>query len=171
MRIQTLRPSDLGLMEALLDLFGEAFEERDTYGDARPDPAYQRELLGSDTFVALVAVKEAEAGERVVGGLCAYELKKFEQRRSEFYIYDLAVHEAHRREGVATALIDRLREIARDRGAWVIFVQADPIDGPAVALYQSLGVREEVFHFDIPPAKPGSPELHPSPSPSPQPSS
>ncbi len=31
----------------------------------------------------------------------------------------------------------------------IIFVQADPPDLPAVALYSKLGVKEEVLHFDI----------------------
>jgi aminoglycoside 3-N-acetyltransferase I len=31
----------------------------------------------------------------------------------------------------------------------VIFVQADYVDAPAVALYEKLGRREEVLHFDI----------------------
>ena len=35
------------------------------------------------------------------------------------------------------------------RGAYVIFVQADIIDEPAIALYSKLGAREEVLHFDI----------------------
>ena len=47
-------------------------------------------------------------------------------------------------------LIDHLRPIARERGAWVIYVQADPPDAPATALYGKLGVREDVCHFDIP---------------------
>ena len=34
--------------------------------------------------------------------------------------------------------------------AWVIYVQADYGDDPAIALYEKLGVREEVLHFDIP---------------------
>ena len=41
--------------------------------------------------------------------------------------------------------------IAVERGAFVIFVQADYGDDPAIALYESLGEREEVLHFDIPP--------------------
>ena len=85
----------------------------------------------------------------VVGGIAAYELKKFEQERSEIYIYDLAVASAHRREGVATALIEELRTVAAARGAYVIFVQADFGDEPAIALYAKLGIREEVLHFDI----------------------
>ena len=88
----------------------------------------------------------------MIGALAGYELVKFEAERSEFYIYDLAVLEEFRRQGVATALIEELKGIARERGAWVLFVQADPPDEPAVALYGKLGTREEVLHFDISPA-------------------
>jgi len=84
-----------------------------------------------------------------LGGLVAYELDKFEQARREVYIYDLAVRPAHRRQGIATALIARLGEIAARRSAWVIYVQADYGDDPAIALCEKLGVREAVLHFDI----------------------
>jgi aminoglycoside 3-N-acetyltransferase I len=82
--------------------------------------------------------------------LTAYVLDKFERDRREIYIYDLAVAAAHRRRGLATALIETLAGVARDRGAYVIFVQADRGDDAAIALYESLGRREDVHHFDIP---------------------
>jgi aminoglycoside 3-N-acetyltransferase I len=66
------------------------------------------------------------------------------------YIYDLAVAEAHRRQGIATALIRELQAVAARIGAWVIYVQADHGDDPAIALYTRLGTREDVLHFDIP---------------------
>ena len=84
-----------------------------------------------------------------VGGIAAYVLPKFEQARSEIYIYDLAVHEARRRRGIATALITELKRIAIERGAYVIYVQADYGDDAAIALYTKLGTREDVMHFDI----------------------
>ena len=84
------------------------------------------------------------------GFLVAYELEKFERERRELYIYDLAVDERYHRYGIATALIENLRTIAAKRGVWVIYVQADHGDIPAIALYDKLGVREDVFHFDIP---------------------
>ncbi len=143
--IHTLTPNDQALMQALLTCFGEAFEDKPTYNDKRPSAGYFQQLLGSDTFTALVALQDGE----VVGGLAAYELKKFEQERSEIYIYDLAVAAAHRREGIATALIQALGKLAAARGAYVIFVQADHGDDPAIALYTKLGVREDVLHFDI----------------------
>lgn len=126
-------------------MFGAAFGEADTYTRAQPDDAYLKELLGGKTFLAVAAVRD----DAVVGGLAAYELRKFEQARSEIYIYDLAVAAEHRRQGIATALIAKLKEIARARGAYVIFVQADYGDPPAIALYSKLGAREDVLHFDI----------------------
>jgi len=56
---------------------------------------------------------------------------------------------AHRREGIATALIQELKKLAAARAAYVIFVQADIGDEPAIALYSKLGIREDVLHFDI----------------------
>ncbi len=144
--IHRVTPGELPLLHALLDVFGDAFEDPASYAERRPSAAYLQELLASDTFVTLVA----QVDGRVVGGLAAYELRKFEQARSEFYIYDLAVEAAHRRRGIATALIRVLQDIAATRGGWVIFVQADHGDDPAIALYTSLGAREEVLHFDIP---------------------
>jgi aminoglycoside 3-N-acetyltransferase I len=144
-RICHLRPDDLELMDALVAMFGEAFNERGTYTGKRPSAAYLKELLGGDSFIALAALKDGQ----VVGGLAAYELKKFEQQRSEIYIYDLGVSVGHRREGIATALINELQKIAASRAVYVIFVQADIGDEPAIALYTKLGIREDVLHFDI----------------------
>ncbi|NJM97910.1 MAG: AAC(3)-I family aminoglycoside N-acetyltransferase [Phormidesmis sp. RL_2_1] len=145
--IHLLTENDVPLMAALLTTFGEAFDDRETYSAKRPSADYLRRLLSSDTFIALVALKRSE----VVGGIAAYELRKFEQARSEIYIYDLAVASAHRREGIATALIEKLKTIAAERGAYVLFVQADTSieDEPAIALYSKLGKREDVLHFDI----------------------
>jgi aminoglycoside 3-N-acetyltransferase I len=141
-----LRAPDLTLARALLAMFAEAFNERDTYLGQPPSDQYLSELLAKSHVLALAALD----GETVVGGLIAYQLDKLEQARSEIYIYDLAVDERHRRQGIATGLIRALGKIAKERGAWVMFVQADPIDPPAIALYQKLGTREDVHHFDIP---------------------
>jgi aminoglycoside 3-N-acetyltransferase I len=141
-----LAPGDLHAMKGLLAMFGEAFGDVATYQDAVPGDAYLQRLLGKPHFIALIALD----GDEVIGGIAAYELEKFERARSEIYIYDLAVRETHRRQGVATALIHALQRIAAERGAYVIFVQADRGDDPAIRLYQSLGTREDVHHFDIP---------------------
>src|SRR5690606_2078159 len=140
-----LGTGDVPAMRALLCMFGAAFEDLPMYTSAQPSDPYLERLLGRDHFVALAAFE----GDEVVGGLAAYELEKFEQERSELYIYDLAVAAAHRRQGIATALIEQLKEIGAAGRAYVIFVQADLVDPPAIALYSKLGKREDVLHFDI----------------------
>ncbi len=146
--IRRLGRGDLAALRQTNALFAEVFEDPDSYTARPPEDAYLQRLLDRDEFIAVAAWD----GGAMIGALAAYELVKFEQQRSEIYIYDLAVRAAWRRQGVATALIDALKPIAADRGAWVIYVQADPPDAPAVALYDKLGTREEVLHFDISPA-------------------
>lgn len=143
--IRRLTHDDVALMQEMLRMFGAVFEEPETYTGAQPSDAYLARLLAGETFIALAALDDGA----VVGGLAAYELPKFERERSEIYIYDLAVAESHRRRGIATSIIERLKTIAVARGAHVIFVQADHGDDPAIALYTKLGVREDVLHFDI----------------------
>ncbi|MBL8380902.1 MAG: AAC(3)-I family aminoglycoside N-acetyltransferase [Burkholderiales bacterium] len=146
--IRLLGNGDHALLEALATAFAEAFDDQPNYTGRRPRVEYLTRLLGDPTFIALVALAEGT----VVGGIIAYELRKFEQERSEIYLYDLAVVERWRRRRVATRLIEALKALAADRGAWVIFVQADTTadDQPAIALYSRLGEAEEVLHFDIP---------------------
>lgn len=140
-----LQKSDLGLLRELNEVFAEAFEDRDAYSAKKPSDGYVSKLLAKDHVFVMVAKSHG----RVVGGLVAYALEKIEQERSEIYIYDLAVAETFRRKGVARGLILELKEIGKKMGAWVLMVQADKVDEPAVQLYRSLGIQEEPFHFDI----------------------
>jgi len=143
--VRQLQRGDAPLMSSMMTVFGEAFKEADTYTGAPPSAAYLERLLGGSHLIALAATKHGV----VVGGLVAYELQKFEQERTEIYIYDMAVAKAHRRQGIATALIGELKTLAAARNACAVFVQADRADAPAIALYSKLGTRAEVLHFDI----------------------
>ena len=143
--VRRLGADDIPAMRRALDLFAEVFEDPSSYLHAQPDDSYLARLLADEKFIMVAA----ESGEETVGALAAYELVKFEQQRSEIYIYDLGVTEAYRRRGIATALIEALKPIARDCGAWTIFVQGDHGDEPALALYRKIGNEESVLHFDI----------------------
>lgn len=145
--VRRLGPADIEAARDLNALYADAFDDADTYRRDMPDDAWLARQLNKDATILLVA----EIDGTIVGGLTAYELAKLEAARSEIYLYDLAVAEAHRRRGVATTLIEELQHIAANIGAWAVFVQADYVDPPAIALYTKLGLREEVLHFDLPP--------------------
>lgn len=145
-RFRCLSRADVDPLRELLAVFGDAFGEIETYQAAVPNRDYLEKLLEKSHFICIIALFE----DVVVGGLTAYVLDKFERDRREIYIYDLAVSERHRRKGVATGLIRELQKLACECDAYVIFVQADPPDTAAIRLYESLGTREDVYHFDIP---------------------
>ena len=144
---ERLDRADAPRLKQLLAVFGEAFDDMAAYQGAVPPDGYLESFLADQRCITVVAMDD----DAVIGGLVAYELLKFERERKEIYIYDLAVEAAHRRRGIATGLIVTLKAIARARGAYVIYVQADRGDDAAIALYEKLGVREDVLHFDIDP--------------------
>lgn len=151
--IRVLGQNDFSTLRGMLGLFAREFADRQTYLSNQPSDTYLGELLARDTFIAVAA----RSGDAIVGGVVGYILPKFEQARSELYIYDLAVDAAHRRKGVASGMIECLKAYARDHGIHVIYVQADYGDDAAVALYTKLGSREDVMHFDILPAARAAP--------------
>jgi hypothetical protein len=57
-----------------------------------------------------------------------------------------------KREKNSTFMISPSRSsiVAKERGAYLIFVQVDAEDTPAIRPYESLGQREDVHQFDIP---------------------
>lgn len=144
---RVLAPGELPHLRALMAVFAGAFESPETYLGHQPTDAYLAGQLAKPHVIVIVGM----FGDEVAGGLVAYQLDKLEQERREIYIYDLAVDERWRRRGVATAVIAALQREAARRDAYVIFVQADLEDAPAIALYEKLGVGEVARHFDIEP--------------------
>ncbi len=61
--IQQLSADDGPLMNALLGVSGEAFNDTETYGTSRPRPANLRQLLDSDHFIALMAREGARGSQ------------------------------------------------------------------------------------------------------------
>jgi aminoglycoside 3-N-acetyltransferase I len=143
--IRRLGPGEIAAARALNALYADAFEDPDRYAGTPPDDGWLSALLARPDVILLMA----EADGVVVGGATAYTLPKLEQATTELYLYDIAVAERWRRRGIATGLIRQLQEVAAMLGSVSLYVQADPEDAPAVALYLRLGHRADVFHFDL----------------------
>ena len=120
-------------------IFSVEFGDVATYSKHQPDSDY----LGNLPVVRHSSRLLPSTKKRLLA-LAAYVLPKFEQARSEIYIYDLAVSGEHRRQGIATALINLLKHEAN--ALLMIYVQADYGDDPAVVLYK-VGHTEEVMHL------------------------
>ncbi|WP_400086355.1 GNAT family N-acetyltransferase [Yoonia sp. R78084] len=59
-----------------------------------------------------------------------------------FFINEVGVRESHQRRGIATALCNRLIEVARTRGCEGIWLATEGDNGPARSLYRAMGARE-----------------------------
>jgi aminoglycoside 3-N-acetyltransferase I len=118
--IRLLAPGDEGVVRELA-----------TY-DGPGDP---EALLADPRALMLVAFD----GGRPVGFVLAHELLRRHGDRSKLFVYEVDVAESHRRRGIASSLLARLADLARERGIGVGFVLAEPQNGPANALYRSGG--------------------------------
>jgi len=115
-----LAPGDEGVVRELATYGGESDPEA---------------LLADPRTLMLVAFD----GELPVGFVLAHELPRRHGERANLFVYEVEVAESHRRRGIASTLLVRLVELARERGIRSGFVLTEPDNDPANALYRSAG--------------------------------
>jgi ribosomal protein S18 acetylase RimI-like enzyme len=62
---------------------------------------------------------------------------------TEMCLYELSVDEPYRRRGIGRALVEALREVARERGSYDLWVGVDTDNDPALATYRSAGAKDD----------------------------
>lgn len=92
----------------------------------------QTALLADENTIFVAAFD----GDTPVGFAFGYDLPRRHGAPSILFVYELEVGEAHRRRGIATALMTALRRESRSSEA---FVLTEPDNDAANALYASLG--------------------------------
>jgi aminoglycoside 3-N-acetyltransferase I len=136
-----LNKENVALFKKLILLFEQAFEIRDL---TIPATDHLSRVLGQPNFLAMVALD----GESVLGGLTGHVLPQYYEEAPQFYLYDLAVAEPSRRQGVASGLLQALQQHCQACGYACFYVQADADDDTAVAFYRSTVAQEQaVFHY------------------------
>jgi aminoglycoside 3-N-acetyltransferase I len=98
-----------------------------------------------DRSFSVVAYDDGEP----VGYVYVHDLPRRDGGR-QLLVYDVDVAESHRRRGVATELMERVAEVARERGIAEGFVLTEPDDAAANGLYgKAGGIRSEVVMWDF----------------------
>jgi len=121
MRIEQLGPGDEERVLAAADLFDDA-----------PDPAWTAAFFARDGHHLLMAFE----GERAVGFVSGVETIH-PDKGIELFVYELGVHEDHRRKGIAGALLDELEAIAAAQGCHGLWVATESDNVAALATYRS----------------------------------
>ena len=140
MEIVLLGPGDDGKVRTAGHLF-----------DAPPrDDAVER-FLADDRHHLFVAYED----DVPVGFVSGVELTH-PDKGTEMFLYELAVDEAHQRQGIGRALVRRLAAHARDRDCYGMFVLTDDENAAALATYAADGAatREDgivMFTWEPPP--------------------
>jgi ribosomal protein S18 acetylase RimI-like enzyme len=105
--------------------------------DSAPRPQWTRRFLHAPGHHLLLAME----GEQPVGFVSGVETTH-PDKGTEMFLYELSVAPAHRRRGVATALVAALRERARERGCHGMWVGVEPGNEAALATYRAAGAGE-----------------------------
>ncbi len=127
-------------LRELTSVFSLAFEEK-----YEVDDAYLTGMLANPSALLIGAFEH----EEVIGGIVAFEMNPIHGAK-ELYIYDIAVHPAHQKQGIGKGLIEYLKEESQKRGIKTIFVEAEAGDDGAVSFYRAIGGEEElVKHFNF----------------------
>lgn len=95
------------------------------------------DLMTADDAVVFVGVDDG-----TFVALCSAEIRERPpvfDRETEAFVNEVYVTEAYRREGVATELLERLEQWARDRGCDHMTLSVPAGDDPARALYEEFG--------------------------------
>ena len=82
-------------------------------------------------------------GDQPAGFVTAVELFHPDKPQPEMFLYELGVEEPYRRQGVATALMQRLVDLCHERGCGEMFVLTDDDNAAGQATYAKAGGKPE----------------------------
>jgi ribosomal protein S18 acetylase RimI-like enzyme len=123
MRIERLGPGDEGKLATADDLFD---------GPVKSDAV--RRFLNEPGHHMLIAYVDGAAAGFVSGVEMTHP-----DKGTEMFLHELGVGEPHRRHGVASALVEALKELARERGCYGMWVLCDEDNEAARKLYERVG--------------------------------
>ncbi|MCI4356965.1 MAG: GNAT family N-acetyltransferase [Thermoplasmata archaeon] len=103
--------------------------------DDPPDLRACRAYLADPANIFLLAQHEGKP----VGFLRGTALRQLHCRKPQMFLYEIAVADGFRRQGVGRELVRRLLDHCRRRGFEEAFVFTSPSNRPAVGLYRSTG--------------------------------
>jgi aminoglycoside 3-N-acetyltransferase I len=129
--IKKLSTEDIELARSLFSVMASVFGE----GSNSPSSEYIASLLNRDDFWVIAAL----ANGTPVAGLTAFVLPLTHSEMAELLVYDIAVMQTHRRQGIGRRLLEMARSLAAERGIATTWVPVDNRDVHALEFYRSAG--------------------------------
>ena len=101
------------------------------------DPSWAYGFLATRVNEIVVALDQGEVIGFASGTVLMHPDKPF-----SFFVNEVSVHEDYRRNGIAKRLMQRLMDLALDRGCEGIWLATEQDNAAARALYRSMDARE-----------------------------
>ncbi len=76
---------------------------------------------------------------KILGFVLAYTLQRYDGRGEMLYLHEIDVVETHRKQGIATKLMNEIKELKDKNGFDKIFLVTNKSNEAAVSLYESTG--------------------------------
>jgi len=106
--------------------------------DGPADEAGTRRFLAEPGHHLLIAYMEGHPAGFISGVEMTHP-----DKGTEMFLYELSVEERFRGQGLGRALVERLKDLARDRGCYGMWVLTDERNGAALATYEGSGATAE----------------------------
>jgi [ribosomal protein S18]-alanine N-acetyltransferase len=105
--------------------------------DHPPIPEATQRFLDDPNHVLFLAYADDAPVGFISGVLVTHP-----DKGTEMFLYELSVHEGHRRHGIGTALVTALRNTAREQGCYGMWVLTDADNTAALATYAKGGAND-----------------------------
>jgi aminoglycoside 3-N-acetyltransferase I len=140
--ILKLSPNDIEDFSSLINVFDKAFEWDDF---ALPNTLHLQKVMSNPYFLVFVA----KADHKLVGGLTAHILDRYDSEKPSAYIYDIAILTDFQRKGIGKSLIATFNDYCKKKDFNEVFVQAETDDSQAINFYRTTSISSEMnaIHF------------------------
>jgi len=103
-----------------------------------------KKFLSNPDNALFLAFSEAASSEDMVAGfLTAHRLQRLDKLKAEVLLYEVAVDEKFQQRGIGKALIQAVKDWAKEVGADNVWVLTYASNAAAMRLYQSAGGEED----------------------------
>ncbi len=108
---------------------------RKSFPDVKWEAEHLKVFLESSNNIVLVA----KMGDSGAGLIRAHILPRYDEKKQEILLHEIDVVPQYQRQGIATGLINKLKDIAKEMSASEIWVITNRSNAVAVKLYEKAG--------------------------------
>ena len=142
MKIIKASIKDLNLLAPLFDLYRQFYEQA---GDLNSAKEFLTERISNNESVIYLAIDEEK--NTGMGFVQLYPAFSSVSMKRLWILNDLFVHEDHRKKGIAEALIEKSKELAKDTNAKGLILETHISNVSAQKLYDKTGFKRDEEYY------------------------